>query len=357
MNITESGTDQLNRLIWSNSSDAGALPADWDITDPGSLAGDAYLTDDRGEIIDGAQLRDYFAIYKTHSTYIMRLIGGQSVMRIDKVQVNSGLLTKNCIVEFKGRHALVSDGDIVLFDGQNVESIAEKSVRQHIFNNMDAENYTKTHIIRNDKFNEIWVCYPESGQADVNKAAVWNWSDNKWMFRDLTDCRHIASGVNIEAQKTWATLTGTWETIDTTWRETWDADSVNPTADTLMQAATLSLNVIGETYDFDGLPMATLLEKTSMDLGDPESVKIINSVVPRITADAGTIIFIRIGTQLLPDESINWSSERQFVVGTDKEAHFHEKGRYVSVRMRTEGLGTKFVCHGFYIEAKESGKY
>ena len=357
MNITESVTEQPNRVIWSDQSDSGALPANWDITDPGTLAGDSYLTDDRGEIIGGYQMRDFFVIYKTHSTYIMRLIGGQSVMRFDKVQVHSGLLTKNSVTEFKGKHFVAADGDIVLFDGQNIESIADKRVRRQIFNNLDGGNYLKSHVARYDQKNEIWFCYPESGTDQVTQAAIWNWRDNTWAFRDLIDTTYVASGISVGTVYTIDGLTGTIDTLDTTYSPTIDLPAANPTADSLHNSTTLAIHVIDQTNDIDGSPFSSRLEKATMDLGDPDSIKMVESVVPRITADSGVKIFIRIGTQYRPDDSINWSPEQTYTVGTDREAHFHEKGRFISVRFRTDGKGVNWKLHGFYIKAKESGKY
>ncbi len=353
MNITVSAVDAPNRLIWSDQSDAGALPASWDITDPSTLAGDAYLTDDKGEIIDGHQLRDFFVVYKTHSTYLMRLIGGQSVMRIDKVQINSGLLAKNCVTEFKGRHFVVADGDVVLFDGQNVESIADKRVRSEIFDDIDSTNYTKTHVVRYDKKNEIWINYPSTGQSEVNRAAVWNWRDDTWTFRELIDTRHIASGLNIGSGDSWTTISTTWETETGIWQPA----GFNPTTDDLLSLTTLAVHVIDNDEDIDGAPFSSRLEKATMDLGDPDVFKYIDAVVPRITAANGTIIHIRVGTQDLPDDSISWSGEQTYTVGTDREAHFHEKGRFISVRMRTDGTGVNWKCHGFYLKGKPSGRY
>ena len=355
LNTTTSGVQAPNRVLWSDSSDAGALPASWDITDPSILAGDAYLTDDKGEIIDGAQLRDLFVIYKTHSTYIMRLIGGQSVMRLDKVQVNSGLLAKNCVVEFRGKHFVVSDGDIILFDGQNVESIADKRIKDTIFNDIDTDNFDSTYVVRDDRNHEIWVCYPSSGQSYSDKAAIWNWNDNTWTFRELINTRHIAPGVtNFASSPTWDSLTTTtWDSYNTTWKPF----SSNPTVDTLASAVTLALNIIGDTYDIDGVAMTSKLEKVTMDLGTPDMIKIVKSVTPRITASAGTKIYIRIGTQLNPDDDITWGSEQLYTVGTDREAFFTQKGRFISIRMRTQDIGANWKCHGFYIKAANSGRH
>jgi frataxin-like iron-binding protein CyaY len=355
LNVTDAASQKPNRVLWSDLSDSGALPASWDIADPGTLAGDLYLTDDKGEIIDGAQLRDMFVIYKTHSTYLMRLIGGQSVMRIDKVQVNSGLLAKNCIVEFKGRHFIVADGDIVLFDGQNIESIADKRVKDTIFNNIDTDNFNRTYVVRDDRNHEMWVCYPSSGQSYSDKAAIWNWEDNTWTFRELTNTRHIAAGVtNFATSPTWDSLTTTtWDSYNTTWK----SFSSNPTVDTLASAVTSAINIIGDTYDIDGVAMPSRLEKATMDLGDPDQIKIVKSITPRITASAGTKVYIRVGTQMAPDDDISWGNEQLYTVGTDREAFFTQKGRFISVRMRTQDTGANWKCHGFYIKAAQSGRY
>ena len=74
-------------------------------------------------------------------------------------------------------HFVVSDGDIVLFDGQNIESIADKRVKDTIFNDIDSDNFDRTYVVRDDKHHEIWVCYPSSGQSYSDKAAIWNWND------------------------------------------------------------------------------------------------------------------------------------------------------------------------------------
>jgi len=359
LNTTTSTVQAPNRVLWSDLSDAGALPASWDIADPSTLAGDAYLTDDKGEIVDGAQLRDLFVIYKTHSTYIMRLIGGQSVMRLDKVQVNSGLLAKNCVIEFKGKHFVVADGDIVIFDGQNVESIADKRVKDAIFNDIDTENFDKTYVVRDDKHHEIWVCYPSSGQSYSDKAAIWNWRDNTWTYRELTNTRHIANGVtNFASSPAWSATTGVaWEDYSASYYPAWKPFSSNPTVDTLSSAVTSAINIIGDAYDIDGVAMPSQLEKVTMDLGDPDMIKMVKSVTPRITATAGTKIYIRIGTQFNPDDTISWGSEQLYTVGTDREAFFTQKGRFISIRMRTQDIGANWKCHGFYIKAAQSGKY
>jgi len=295
-----------------------------------------------------------FVIYKTHSIYLMRLVGGTSVMAIDKMQVNSGLLTKNCITEFKGHHFVASDGDIVVFDGQNVESIAAKRVRNAIFSGIDSTNVENSYVVRNDTKNEVWFCYPETGATWSTVAAVWNWKDDTWTFRDLPDSRHLASGLaNMVPSPTYNATTTTYNATTDFYHQY----NQNSTADNIAGAATLAINQLDQTNDFDGAAMASSLEKLSMDFGDPENIKMIKSVRPRITADAGTKIYIRLGTQDHPDDQINWGNEVVYMVGTDREAYFTTKGRFISIRMRTQDTGVHWKCHGFAFDKIHCGKY
>ncbi len=148
-------------------------------------------------------------------------------------------------------------------------------------------------------------------------------------------------------------MANTWDTVEGSWAPF----SSNPTVDTLVSAVTTAINIIGDTFDIDGAAMTSKLEKVTMDLGDPDKIKIVKSVTPRITADAGTKIYIRIGTQLTPDEAISWGTEQLYTVGTDRESFFSQKGRYISVRFRTQDIGANWAIHGFYIKAAESGRH
>ena len=148
-------------------------------------------------------------------------------------------------------------------------------------------------------------------------------------------------------------MANTWNTVEGSWAPF----SSNPTVDTLVSAVTTAINIIGDTFDIDGAAMTSKLEKVTMDLGDPDTIKMVKSVTPIITADTGTKVYIRIGTQFTPDEDILWGTEQLYTVGTDREVFFTQKGRYISVRLRTQDIGANWKCHGFYMDVALTGKY
>lgn len=341
MNITDTTATpnaQPTRLIWSNSSDSGAMPADWNIADPSSLAGDAYLTDSRGEVIDGLALRDLFVIYKKHSTYIMRLIGGQSVMRLDKIQFNSGILTKNCVTEFEGKHFVVAENDIIVFDGQHIKSIADNVVRKQIFDNINVASVSKCHVAQYAARNEIWFCYPELTETVVTRAAIWNWIDNTWTFRELVSTDYVAAGFLISR--------GT----DTVFN-----------ADGLMIGTTDAVGQfrgVGEGTDFKVLTMTTLLQKDSMDFGDTNKIKFVKSVMLNWDDPTpGRTAIVTIGTQMWPDDAITWGTGKIAVASATTELFFNQKGRYISIKIETTDAASEGVQRGFSVDFKYVGEY
>ena len=360
MNITESGNVQPNRIIWSAVSDAGALPPSWDIADPATLAGDAWLTNTNGEIIDGLQLRDFFVIYKTHSMHLLRFTGGQFVHSVVTSQVNSGILAKNCVVEFHAKHFILSDGDIHTYDGQTLVSVAEDRVRDEIFDNMDKNNHTNSYVTHFDKRDEIWVCYPETGQTWPSRAAIWNYTDDTWTFKDIGEARHIAKGLtNFSPSPTYASYAGSPpSTYETTGAGLlYESASENPTNDTLAKATDFAIHNMDETFDNLGTAIPTKLEKLSMDFGDHETIKFVSKIVPRITANTGVKVFIRVGTQQFADDVVFWHEEQTFCVGVDCEVSTLAKGRYISVRLRTQEVNVPWQFHGLSFDIKESGRF
>ena len=135
--------------------------------------------------------------------------------------------------------------------------------------------------------------------------------------------------------------------------------TVSPVVDAISvsQVQYSQLNTIDDSTDIEGRVFPTRLEKKTMDLGNPDAIKIIKKVTPRITGTAGTIVYIRIGTQMLSDDDVSWGTEQQYTIGTDREVYFTQKGRFISIRMRTQNIGDSWKCHGFYIDAAETGRY
>ncbi|GAG28067.1 unnamed protein product, partial [marine sediment metagenome] len=124
MNMTDAGGDFPDVVAWSDAANPGQIPATW-IADPSNQAGSFSIAATPGGVVDGLALRDQFMVYKQHSTAIMQYIAGQFVFSNRKAFVTSGILARNCAAEMYGAHYVITDGDIIQHNGQEVKSLID----------------------------------------------------------------------------------------------------------------------------------------------------------------------------------------------------------------------------------------
>jgi hypothetical protein len=83
---------------------------------------------------------------------------------------------------------------LILHNGQGPQSIVQGRMRKWLFNNLDTTNYARAFVVANYQTNEVWVCFPESGMAACTLALVWNWQDDTFSTRQLSNVTYGGSG-------------------------------------------------------------------------------------------------------------------------------------------------------------------
>lgn len=194
MNMYEEGGEYPQRIRWSDIADVSDFPPNWDSSSTTSSSGFNDLTDASGEIIDGLPLRDSFVIYTTEDTFLMQYIGGNSIFRFTKLFTGSGLLSRQCVTEFDGKHFVISQNDIYVHDGSSRKSVVAGRIREKLMDEILSVNPLATRAFTNYPKKEIWVMYcrpgtdlRNNGRWTTNKAAVWNWEFDTWTFYDLPE--------------------------------------------------------------------------------------------------------------------------------------------------------------------------
>ena len=100
---------------------------------------------------------------------------------------------------------VIGSNDIYLFGGHpgSIQSIAEGRVRDYFFSNINPETQETMFTLRIVAKNEIWVCYPKGTSAFPNEALIWNYRENTWAIRNISEMRsgdvapiRVASGLN-----------------------------------------------------------------------------------------------------------------------------------------------------------------
>ena len=169
LNLTESGTEFPNKVRWGDAAENFSFPSTWTAASTND-AGEVTIGDESDFIVDGLALKQSFVIYKENSTWLAQYIGGNLVFSFQKLFNDTGVLSRNCVAEFDGKHFVVTQGDLVVHDGVRKQSVATDLVKKELFDNINDAYYNLTFVAHNVQQTEMWVCYPSIGSQYCNKA-------------------------------------------------------------------------------------------------------------------------------------------------------------------------------------------
>lgn len=358
LDLTESSNDFPNRLRWSSSADAGAVPQSWDETDPTLDAGLTTLAGTQGPLIDCLQLYEDNIIYKNDSAFVMSFVGGQQIFSFRELFHDIGILARNCVAYWKGRHAIFTQDDIMIHDGRTAQSIVDKRMRSYVFNSMDFENATKSFVVPYHKKDEIWYCFPngESGTDGLpNIALVWNYKDDKHSLRDLQDTPFISPGIISQFNGV-----SEWDNDNEVWNDdasVWNENQIGSVAQDLIMCSGSYLQNIDIGATFDGTEFQSFVEKLSYPLSDNYTeLKLVRKIRPYIDGTSGAVLKIRLGGQMNAADPIAWGTEGTFTIGIDIDFDCLIKGRLISMKISSE-TGTKWTLHRVEIQTKSGERY
>ena len=368
MNMTENGIVLNDKLRWSNSAEPGTIPTEWDAT-PSNDAGDTTLSATSGEIVDGLGLRGQFIIYKSHSTYNANFTGGTFVWAFRKLFTTTGMLANNCVAEAFGAHYVLTDGDFIKHDGQNIVSLVDRKLRRFIFSQLSANFFRNCFLFNNRSKKEIWACVVVQGEEFATIAIVYNYATEQLSIRDLPQFGHAQSGVVLDDSFSdqWADQIDTWTTIS----RVWDQAVFTPAFEEVLGATPddgMSTPPANEFLTFvdsgsttvDGDTIPARITRASLDLDMPNTFKHVKRMWPRIEGNIGAVIQVRAGTQTTADEGINWTAPQDYIIGTTDSLFFDVSGRYLSFEFLedpAQAAQTSWAVNGFELEFNLQGQY
>lgn len=355
MNVSSASGNFTSEVMWSNAAAPGAMPTAWSALSTND-AGASILAESVGGIIDGFPLASSFVLYKQHSAYSMDWIPGNDVFAFRKLPI-PGILSRNCSETYRGQHLNLIDGDIVATDGNAWESIGEDRMKQFLFRQLDQSNFGACFVTRNVKADEVWFCFPSAGNSFCDLALVW--SRGKFGVREIPDASCGASGIvnDMTVDQTWAGANYTWAEAVQRWGEETFSDAndalvlgmPNDAAPTSSKFYEMDS---GTTADGDNI--GAVLSKYTMDFGEPERVKLVKRVIPIVDADPGTIIYIRVGSQMTPNGATTWTAEEAFTAGTSEHVNIVIGGKFLSFEFRSDGI-KGWTIPGFEVELDRKG--
>jgi len=363
LNITKGGDEYPYMVKWSHPAAPGTLPVTWDETDPTYDAGEYDFAEDSGEVLDAVSLRDICVIYRTGSVWAMQAIAGANIFRFFRLFNSFGALAVNCATEFiAGKHLVFSTNDILVHDGQNAQSILQDKMRMEVFAEIDPEHYGKSFVVRRLVQNEVWCCYPTTGNTWPNKAVVWNWVTNALSMRDLPDTAIIATGLIPEG-----IVESTWD-VSIDWNAdsgTWNERNYNPATEQYLGVSYQqnALYDMRRTDTFDGTPFTSWVERSGIGIpfkqGQPpdmSAMKFLRNVWPRINGTAGEVVNVYVGSQMEIDGGISWQAPKPYTIGVSKKIDCLCSGRLFAIRFESVDA-MSWRLQGYELDASFGGHW
>jgi len=354
LNVTKSGTQFPYMVKWSAAASPGAVPSSWDETDPTKDAGEQDMAETTDTLVDQLPLGDINVLYKERSMYGMQYIGGTFVFRFYKLPGDVGMLARGCAAQIPLGHVVLTAGDLILHNGQGPQSIVNARTRRWLFNSIDPTNYQRSFLCVNRAMNEVWVCFPENGQASCTAALVWNFKDDTFGVRSLANVTYGASGpILFNSNATWASDSNAWNT-DTT---SWNSDGFGGSEERLLITTTAPQISLTETgTQIGGQAASVTFERTGMAFDKPYVVKTVKSVVPRIDASVGTVLTIQVGASMDSEQAPVYSAPVTYTVGSTRKADLFATGRFLALRIMSSDT-QPFRLRSFDLEIDERGRY
>lgn len=370
LNVKKGAFDYPSMVKWSDLTQYGSAPADWDHTSTTNSAGETVLNQMRGGLVDGQILRDTMMLYGEHEVWAMTYIGGTFIFDFRKRFDDIGVMSSNCVVEVDGQHFVFDRNDIIVHDGASKRSIVHGKNKDFIYGGLVRDLQSMCFVTHNPRLNEIWFCYPSrdrlTGFANpstgCNRAYVYNYRRDVGTFYDLPNvtaaCNGVvATGLTYEdtAPTPYNEMGGTYGDESETERHHLFLSGLDAS-----QGITASRIVGSDLIATGRLPRPIVpellkdafVERIGIDLDEQgaaiSAYKSLLKVYPQIAVtDAvnGGSTF-QFGANDVSASSPSWDTPQSFNPVTDYQISVRKAGRYLAHRLKHSGL-SDFSYSGF----------
>jgi len=361
LNITTDGVNFPRVVKWSTEAATQTLPLSWNETSSTVDAGEFELADTKGDILDGLQLRDSFMIYKEDAVYSMTFVGTPFIFSFRQLSPTIGAISKNCVAEFDGGHAIFGKGNFYINDGQRIKPILPMKLKEYVFQSIDGAQTNKSFVVADYGRTEILFCFTADGatSSEPNKSVVWNYITNTFTIRDIPNLAHMGYGNvgNPIRATTWAATTETWESITGPWTMSYDLqDKVLLFADPYSTKLYRDNSGNKNNTTF----MTSYIERSGLTMneqGQPDhtSVKRISAIWPKMSISSDNSINIYLGTSMSTEEGITWNAPTTFNPNTQSKVSVRGTGKLYAVKFEST-TDMDWELDGYAIDVKTVGQ-
>jgi len=179
-------------FLWSgNIKTQGTLEGlEWAISSI-NTAGDSFLTQTPGKIVDGMQLGPYFMAYKEDAVIQASETGNAFVLNFRSVFEDDGLYSSGCVAPIgNNQHLVIGNYGVYIHDGQTQKQHIAKGIFQDfLFKAVDPAHKDRSFVFQQTRDKEIWFCFSSANNPNTgcNGAFVYDYEAQKLHRRTLPD--------------------------------------------------------------------------------------------------------------------------------------------------------------------------
>jgi hypothetical protein len=339
------GPEVLPTVVkWSDPADPGTVPGSWDHTSTTTLAGEQPLSNTPGDLVDAAPLRQSMILYKQDSIIAMTLVGGRQVFRFDDISTRTGLMSANCVKEYKPgmQVALTREGDVVSVTTSGVQSVIEGKNRRELQSLLEVGTRENAFLAVNYPKKLVYVFIPDGETGLCNRLFIWNTVNNTWVRKETSETIFATEGPLDPTQTTdtWESQTDTWDTVSRNWNEQlFDVNRIR-----LLGAYPNEndVRIIESSTQRGGVSFSSTIERAALGVvgSQPDGTlrvnyqrkKLITEVWPQITAENQMNVQVYLGDQQKLKGPIKWYGPYNFDPTTQDKVDVLLESRYPSIR-------------------------
>lgn len=322
--VTNSGVRTFHEYRWSHAAETGTIPSSWDYTDSTLLAGQNYFDEDGGLVKAAGILGDSLIVYRQWATEEIRYVGFPKIFEHKRIlNEKEGIFSKHCYAPLpSNQHIVLTANDLRIHNGSVSQSVIEGKMRDSLFADIGNTYKHRTFLAPNYKENEVWICYPETGQQWCTKALIYNYVEQKFSHRELPGLSYATWGISDTSA---ASTINANTTIINTNTQRIDQSNYDPTKGSLIAAkiSTAKILKMDDGATFDGTTYTGTLQRTGLLFEGLKWIKKIYAIELSIEADAGTLITVKTGYTTTIDGDYTWGTGQTFTAGTDYKVNFN----------------------------------
>lgn len=337
LGMVEDSNEYYQKIRWSNSAEEGSLPLEWVISATND-AGDDLLGETAGKIITARKTRDQLFIVKEDSVYGMSWIGGTFIFQITRLEGGSGTPLPQGCTEMRGRLVILTAGDVLVFDGQNSDSLVDRRVRNLLNETLSSEFWSFSQVFFHAPSSMLFIAGAQPGSiGQLTGTLLFDLNDQQWGQMQL-GFGHGFDEATVEVSggtETWDDLTTlTWdEMIEGSWDRSISQSGIPSMvmyeANSTDTAWWLSAFTTGSS-DSAGLARTCSTQRGGIPLGQTRKLIQVNEVWPelegqllRVNSDGSIYtdpisgetelapLRLRVGFQDSPNGPITWAVNRE----------------------------------------------